>query len=154
MGRTLTIYFRSLILQSPCDRMSDCIFCKIVNREVPNYTIYEDADVLAFLDINPHARGHAVVIPKSHIESVLDMSDTDLAQVIRGVTQVVTRIEKALQPDGYNIGWNDRKAAGQAVPHFHVHILPRWQGDGGGSMHSIIKNPDGQSVEEVAKLFA
>jgi|SRR3989344_3800049 len=133
--------------------MSDCIFCKIVNREVPNYTVHEDADVLAFLDIHPHAHGHTVVIPKSHVESVTDMSDTDLAQVMRGVTQAVTRIEHCLHPDGYNIGWNDRRAAGQAVPHFHVHILPRWLGDGGGSMHSIINNSGEQPVAETAKLF-
>lgn len=134
--------------------MPDCIFCKIVAREIPHYPVYEDADVLAFLDIQPHAKGHTVVIPKSHVESVIDISDSDLAQVMRGVTQAVARLETALKPDGYNIGWNDRPAAGQAVPHLHVHILPRWHGDGGGSMHSIVKNSGDQPVAEVAKLLA
>lgn len=134
--------------------MSTCIFCKIVAREVPNYTIYEDADVLAFLDIHPHAKGHTVVIPKSHFESVMDICDNGLVQVMRGVTQAVTRLEAVLKPDGYNIGWNDRPAGGQVVPHLHLHILPRWHGDGGGSMHSIVKNSGNQPVEELAKLFA
>ena len=133
--------------------MNDCIFCKIITGEIPNHTVYEDVDALAFLDIHPHAKGHTVVVPKSHVESVIDMSDTDLAQVMRGVTQAVVRIEAVLHPDGYNIGWNDRSAGGQIVPHLHVHILPRWSGDGGGSMHSIIKNPGEMSVDEVAKLF-
>lgn len=134
--------------------MSDCIFCKIVAHEVPNYTVYEDDMVLAFLDIHPHAKGHTVVIPKAHTERTIDVSLADMEAVSRGISHAVARIKKVLQPDGFNIGWNDGEAAGQVVPHLHVHILPRWTGDGGGSMHAIIKKPGVHSAADIAKFFA
>ena len=133
--------------------MEQCIFCKIVKKEIKNYTVYEDDYVLAFFDINPHARGHTVVIPKEHVETVLELSEEDLGMIMRGARRAVQRIESVLRPDGYNIGWNDRPAGGQVVPHLHVHIMPRWRGDGGGSMHSVVNFPGPCSVADTAKLF-
>lgn len=132
---------------------SDCIFCKILAKEVPNYTVYEDEQTLAFLDIFPHVKGHAVVIPKAHRETLLELSDNELQRLWFGVKKTMERIEAVLHPDGYNAGWNQNSAAGQVVPHLHVHIMPRWKGDGGGSMHSIIKNPGEMKASEVAELF-
>ncbi len=131
----------------------DCIFCKIINKEIPNYTVYEDENTLAFLDIHPHAKGHTVVVPKKHAEKVSDLEDDQIAGLFQAVKKTMARIESALSPDGYNVGWNDRPAAGQVVPHLHVHIMPRWQGDGGGSMHSIVKAPGNTPVAEIAALF-
>ena len=133
--------------------MSECILCKIKNLEIPNYTVYEDDYVLAFLDINPHAKGHTVVIPKKHIENLKDVCKEDWSNVLEGVRQATKRIEEVLKPDGINIGINDREVAGQVVPHIHFHIFPRFDGDGGGSIHSIINNKGEVEVEEVAKLF-
>ncbi len=133
--------------------MVDCVFCKIVTGEIPSYKVYEDEGVFAFLDIKPHAKGHTVLIPKKHGVSAFDFEDDVLREVIVGVKRVLERVKEVLQPDGFNVGWNDGTAAGQVVPHLHVHVMPRWNGDGGGSMHSIIKNPGEMSVDEIAKLF-
>lgn len=132
---------------------NDCIFCKIVKGEVPNYTVYEDDKTLAFLDIAPRSPGHTVVIPKEHAQRLSDLRDESARNLLSAVKKAVVKIEAVLKPDGYNIGWNDGRAAGQVVPHLHIHILPRWQSDGGGNMHSIINNPGDMSVEELAKLF-
>ena len=133
--------------------MENCIFCKIIKGEIPNYTVYEDDKTLAFLDIAPRSPGHTVVIPKSHVERVSDLADDSVSALFSAVKKTVVKIETALKPDGFNIGWNDGAAAGQVVPHLHIHILPRWTGDGGGNMHSIVNNAGKESVEDVAKLF-
>lgn len=133
--------------------MEECIFCKIVRGEVPNHTVYEDDNVLAFLDIFPHAKGHTVLIPKEHFERVGDLEKNMLGMLLPAVQTVTKRIDEVLNPEGYNIGWNDGASAGQVVPHLHIHIMPRWPGDGGGSMHSIINNSGQESVEEISKLF-
>ncbi|MBU2542617.1 HIT family protein [Patescibacteria group bacterium] len=133
--------------------MDTCIFCKIIKGEIPNYTVYEDEKVLAFLDIHPHAKGHTVVVPKVHAENYFDINEDLLEHLSLGVKRAMEKIDKVLNPDGYNVGWNQGEVAGQVVPHLHIHIMPRWEGDGGGSMHSVISNDGGISVEEVNKLF-
>ena len=131
----------------------DCIFCKIINKQIPNHTVYEDDNVLAFLDIFPHAKGHTVVIPKMHRENFVALSKEEMSSLILGVRKAMDRIQTVLQPDGFNVGWNENLAGGQAVPHLHVHIFPRYEGDGGGSVHSIIKNPGDISVKDLADKF-
>jgi histidine triad (HIT) family protein len=132
----------------------DCIFCKIVAGEIPCHKVYEDENVLAFLDIHPHAKGHTVVIPKKHVANIFEFSDSDRAVFSAGLSNTARRVNDVLKPDGMNIGINDRPAAGQVVPHVHWHIFPRHEGDGGGSVHSIIKSADAGDVVEIAKLFA
>jgi len=133
--------------------MEDCIFCKITKGEIPNHTVYEDQKVLAFLDIHPHAKGHTVVIPKVHAETYFDLNEDLLEHLSLGIKRTMEKIDKVLNPDGYNVGWNHGTVAGQVVPHLHVHIMPRWEGDGSGSMHTIINNAGDKSVEEIAELF-
>ena len=133
--------------------MDDCIFCRISRKEIPSYMVYEDTDVFAFLDIKPHAKGHTVVIPKIHAVRIFDLKDQQVQKLMLSVTKTMKRIQDVLDPDGYNVGWNQNTAGGQVVPHLHIHIFPRYTNDGGGSMHSIIKNPGKVAVEEVAKLF-
>lgn len=133
--------------------MPNCIFCKIIKGEVPNDTVYEDETVLAFLDIFPHTKGHTVVVPKHHIETYFDLSNDEMNKLSAGIKKAMEKIHTLLKPDGFNVGWNQSPAGGQVVPHLHIHIMPRYEGDGGGSMHSIIKNPGDLSVGEVAKLF-
>lgn len=130
-----------------------CLFCRIVVGEIPNYTVYQDDFVLAFLDIRPCSKGHTVVLPKKHFASVLEMSDEEWCGLMRGVKKAAERLQEVLRPDGMNIGINEKPAAGQAVPHVHWHILPRWENDGGGSMHSIIRRSEGGDVATVAALF-
>ena len=133
--------------------MADCIFCKIWTGEILSYKVYEDLKVLAFLDVKPHSKGHTVVIPKVHGMTVFDYSDKQLQELMVAVRKTMDRLQKALAPDGFNVGWNHNTAGGQVVPHLHIHIMPRYLNDGGGSMHSIVKNPGSMSVEEVGKLF-
>lgn len=131
----------------------DCIFCKILKGEIPNYTVNEDENVLAFLDIYPHAKGHTIVIPKVHAETIFDLNEELLSSFYVAVKRTMEKLQDRLQPDGFNVGWNQNEVAGQVVPHLHMHIIPRYEGDGGGSIHSIIKNPGTVSVEELSKLF-
>lgn len=131
----------------------DCIFCKIIAGEVPCHKVYEDENVLAFLDVFPHAKGHTVVVPKKHVSSIFDFAPDDRANFSAGLSAAARRVNEVIKPDGVNIGVNDRSAAGQVVPHVHWHIFPRFENDGGGSVHSIIKTTEKIDVSEVAKLF-
>jgi histidine triad (HIT) family protein len=133
--------------------MADCIFCKIASGEIPAHKVYEDESCFAFLDIKPHAKGHTVVIPKKHGTVLSDFNDKDIQYLILGVKKSMDKIKKVLSSDGFNVGWNQGSVAGQIVPHLHIHIMPRYINDGGGSMHSIINNPGKESVDEVAKKF-
>ena len=133
--------------------MSDCVFCKIVSGEIPNYTVYEDDYTLAFLDITPRAKGHTLVIPKRHSLNLLDLDEDSVSKLLPAVKKVQEKIDIVLKPDGYNIGWNHGEAGGQVVPHLHIHIMPRFSGDGGSNMHAIVNNPGSESVEEIFKLF-
>lgn len=132
----------------------DCLFCKIVAGEIPNYTVYQDEHVLAFLDIHPCAKGHTVVIPKKHFNSLVELSDAEWVYAMHALRKAMQLVQAKLNPEGINIAINDRPAAGQAVPHVHWHILPRWSGDGGGSAHSIVRSKEAGDVKDVAALFA
>ncbi len=133
--------------------MENCIFCKIVAGDIPCHKIYENKDSLAFLDIKPHAKGHTVVIPKKHAVTLFDLDDNAAQELILDIKKVMEKLRDVLYPDGFNVGWNQNTAAGQVVPHLHIHIFPRYNADGGGSMHTILKNPGNLSVEQVAALF-
>ncbi|MFA6460868.1 MAG: HIT family protein [Candidatus Woesearchaeota archaeon] len=133
--------------------MDNCVFCKIAKKEIPSHIVYEDEHCFAFLDIQPHAKGHTVVIPKKHGTLIFDFTDKDFEQLMHGVKKVVEKLNKKLNPDGFNVGWNSGSIAGQIVPHLHIHVFPRYASDNGGSMHSIVKNPGDMKVDEVAKLL-
>lgn len=134
--------------------MHDCIFCKIIQGEIPNHTVYESNHVLAFLDINPHAKGHAVLVPKVHAETLFDLNEELQKEFFPAIRAVMERIDRVLHPDGYNVGWNHGEAGGQVVPHLHIHILPRWEEDGGGNIHAIVNAPGNLRVADIARLFA
>lgn len=107
----------------------DCIFCKIVRGDIPAHIVYEDDATLAFLDISPAARGHALVIPREHTPDLFGAPDETLSAVTQAVQQVGRRLQQVLQPDGLNVIQNNGSAAGQSVFHYHVHLIPRWEGD-------------------------
>ncbi len=108
----------------------DCIFCKIVAGEIPTTRIYEDEETLAFMDINPGNPGHALVITKKHVRNLFDMELEDGAAVMRTVVKVAQGIRDALAPDGLTLVQANEAAGFQVVMHFHMHVLPRWEGDG------------------------
>jgi histidine triad (HIT) family protein len=107
----------------------DCLFCKIVAGEIPAQVIAEDDDVLAFMDIAPATRGHALVIPKRHAADVFEIEPEQLAAVAKAAQRVALRIRDRLAPDGVNLINSNRPAAWQTVFHFHVHVIPRYVGD-------------------------
>lgn len=111
--------------------MNDCIFCKIVSGEIPSYKVYETNDTLAILDINPVAKGHVLVIPKGTSSSnIFDISASEWSAMMETVRVVSIALEKALDADGVNLIMNNREHAGQIIFHPHVHLIPRFKGDG------------------------
>lgn len=110
--------------------MSDCIFCKIVAKEIPATVLFEDDDVLVFMDIGPIIKGHALVIPKKHYDPVTKTPEEMVARLHVVARNVAQAQLDGLGADGVNIMQNNGKAAGQEVPHIHVHVIPRFDGDG------------------------
>lgn len=108
----------------------DCIFCKIVAGDIPAYKVYEDDDVLAFLDIAPVHPGHTLVIPKKHYENLLDLPETEAAKLVSAIKKITPAVLAGVGANSFNLGLNSGIEAGQAVPHFHWHIMPRYEGDG------------------------
>ena len=115
----------------------DCIFCRIVDGDIPARSVYEDDDVLAFLDANPLSAGHTLVIPKAHHQALRDLPAALSTAVFETVHDLVGDVEDAVDADAHTVAVNDGPAAGQEVPHTHVHIVPRFEGDGGGPIHAI-----------------
>lgn len=110
--------------------MNNCIFCKIISGEIPCEKIYEDENTLAFLDIKPINKGHALVIHKEHHENIFEMPDECLCQIAPTIKKIAAAVKGGTQADGINIGMNNGVAAGQAVSHAHFHIIPRFANDG------------------------
>lgn len=108
----------------------NCLFCKIVAGEIPSYKIYEDENFLAFLDINPVAQGHTLVIPKKHSPNLLEMEDFLIKDLFVLVKKLAKHIKEKTKADGINILVNTEKEAGQIIFHTHIHIIPRFAGDG------------------------
>ncbi len=107
----------------------DCIFCRIVGGEIPCFKLYEDALTLAFMDINPAGEGHALVIPKAHAADVHQVSEEAITATVLGARRVAGAIRRALDPPGLNLLQCNGPAAAQSVMHFHMHVLPRAEGD-------------------------
>ncbi len=127
----------------------DCLFCKIANKEIPAQIIYESADATAVLDVNPRAPGHTMVLPKVHAKNILELSGEKIEGVFKAVKEVTNLLDKKLKPDGFTIGINHGKVSGQTVEHLHIHVIPRWNGDGGRSIHSVVDNSPKESLEEI-----
>ena len=108
---------------------ADCLFCKIIAGEIPCFKLFENSETLAFMDINPANEGHALVIPKEHASDVYTVSDTAIAATVRTAKKVAAAIDKTLNPDGLNLLQCNGPAAAQSVFHFHMHLLPRREGD-------------------------
>ena len=130
----------------------DCIFCSIVAGDIPARTVYEDDDVLAFLDANPLAPGHTLVIPKDHHETLQDVPDEQAEQLLTTIYRLTPIVEDAVDADASTIGFNNGAAAGQEVPHVHGHIIPRFEGDGGGPIHGVAGDRPDMSDEELDDL--
>jgi len=110
--------------------MEDCVFCKIIDGQIPAHKVYEDDKTVAFLDIAPVNKGHMLVIPKKHSKNILEDDLEDLKACIATVQKIAHAVLKATNADGFNLGVNTNRAAGQAVFHTHFHVIPRFEDDG------------------------
>jgi histidine triad (HIT) family protein len=126
-----------------------CLFCRIAAGSVPAQLVYEDAAAIAFLDVHPAARGHALVVPRAHAETLLDLDAAAVGDLFRAVKEVQRKVQAALRPFGFNVGWNHGRAAGQVVPHLHVHVLPRYA-DGGRGIQLLGQRGDPGELPAVA----
>lgn len=110
--------------------MNPCLFCKIIAGEIPSEKIYEDEHFLAFLDLHPVNAGHTLIVPKEHADNLYTTPDETLTHLAPLVKKLSIAIKKTLRADGINIAMNNDPAAGQIIFHSHVHIIPRFEGDG------------------------
>ncbi|MFD1646704.1 HIT family protein [Haloarchaeobius litoreus] len=129
--------------------MEDCIFCQIVAGDIPSRTVYEDEHAFAFLDVNPLAPGHTLVIPKSHHETLGELPDEGSAALAAAVHEVAPAVEAAMDADATTVACNNGEAAGQEVPHVHYHVVPRYEGDGYGPIHALFDGPTDVSDDEL-----
>ncbi len=126
----------------------DCIFCEIVAGNIPASTVYEDDHVLAFMDIAPANPGHTLVIPKQHYRNIFDMPMEVGSKIMQTAIPIANAIRTALNPDGLNLFQSSEAAGFQTVFHFHLHLIPRWEGD---SLRLPWRPSDG-NMEEIGKV--
>jgi histidine triad (HIT) family protein len=129
--------------------MTDCVFCKIVARQIPATVVHEDEHTLAFMDIGQVNPGHVLVAAKAHVENVYGLEDAQAGAVFRAVARVARGIRAAFAPAGLSIYQANGKPAGQTVFHFHVHLVPRHEGDG-MELTWPVKNPPRETLEQAA----
>jgi histidine triad (HIT) family protein len=116
----------------------DCVFCKIRDGEIPSMRVYEDDRTLAFMDINPLNSGHCLVITKTHAPTLWESDPADLQAAIAAAQKVAVALKDAVKPDGLNMLQANGGAAFQSVPHYHLHLIPRWHNDGKGFDWSLV----------------
>jgi histidine triad (HIT) family protein len=140
---------RSRILNSSSVPVEDCVFCRIVSGKAPSRKVYEDADHVAFLDIQPFSRGHTLVCPKKHGETIWDMDEAEIAGLFRAAFRVSKAVVGAVGADGFRFVQNNGEAANQAVPHVHVHVIPVMMEDRG--RYGGRKSFDADEMESTAR---
>ncbi|MFC4403179.1 HIT family protein [Gracilibacillus xinjiangensis] len=129
----------------------ECIFCKIIEGEIPSAKVYEDNDVYAFLDISQVTKGHTLIVPKTHTKDIYETNEEIAAKLFSRVPKVANAIKKAFQPNGINILNNNEAAAGQSVFHLHIHLIPRYgKEDGFGA--KWVTNESAYSANELADI--
>jgi histidine triad (HIT) family protein len=130
----------------------DCIFCQIVAGEIPSHTVYEDDQVFAFLDANPLAPGHTLVIPRDHHERLNDLPDDTADALYAAIHDLVPAAEAAVDAPASNVGFNNGEESGQEVPHVHGHVVPRFADDGGSPIHAVGGSAPDLDDEELAVI--
>ena len=111
--------------------MTDCIFCKIINGDIPSVKVYEDEHVFAFMDIAPLTKGHTLLIPKQHVADLLDMPEDVARNLYASAPKIANALKAAFNPQGMNTVNNNGAFAGQTVFHYHLHLIPRYDENDG-----------------------
>ena len=128
---------------------SDCVFCKIVARQIPATVVHEDSDTLAFMDLGQVNPGHVLVAAKAHVENIYGLDDAQASALLRAAARVARAIRDAFSPKGLSVYQANGKPAAQTVFHFHIHLLPRHENDG-MQLTWPVKNPPREKLEEYA----
>jgi len=130
-----------------------CPFCKIAKRKLRAVVVYEDNDILAIMDLYPATPGHVLVLPKQHIENIYSLPADLAARIMVTATELAKAIKQQLSPDGLNLIQSNELAAGQTIPHFHLHIVPRYKGDSVALQfgHGTIPG-DARELERIASI--
>lgn len=131
-------------------KRDDCIFCRIANGEIPSKTLYEDEDFRVILDLGPATKGHALILPKEHAANLYDLPEETAAAAMRLAKRMAAVLRDKLHCDGLNLVQNNGEAAGQTVPHFHLHLIPRYQNDG-QNINWVPSRPEPEELEVVRK---
>lgn len=134
--------------------MTDCVFCKLRDGQIPSMKIFEDDMTIAFMDINPINSGHCLIITKVHAANLYEADVTDLQAAMATAQRVATAIRDGLKPDGLNMLQANGPAAFQSVPHFHLHLIPRWNNDGKGFDWKLVPGNREQIVKVGERLRA
>jgi len=128
----------------------NCIFCKLANGIIPTNSIYEDEDFNVILDAGPATKGHALIIPKEHYKNIYELPEETAGEVFKLAKKLAIKMTDKLGADGFNIVQNNNEVAGQSVFHFHMHLIPRYEGDG---QHILWKptDPDAEVLKSIAE---
>lgn len=129
--------------------MDDCIFCKIVKGDIPANKVWENNDLLCFLDIDPISKGHCLILPKEHFEKLQDTPDSISSWILPKIKETMTLLKEKLGADSFNIVQNNGKLAGQEVPHLHFHLIPIYKEDDAHVVCGKSTNPDAKNFEEI-----
>ncbi len=129
-------------------KKDDCIFCKLANGDIPTNSIYEDERFNVILDLGPATKGHALILPKDHADNLFELPDDTAAEAMKLAKKLGSKLVEKLGAQGLNLVQNNGEVAGQTVKHFHLHLIPRYDGDG----QSILWKPTSPSSEELASI--
>lgn len=135
-------------------KKDDCIFCKLACGDIPTNTIYEDDMFRVILDASPATKGHALVLPKEHFDNLYEFDDTYAAALMPTAKKVVTAMTEELNCGGFNLVQNNGTLAGQTVFHYHLHLIPRYEGDTAGLTFNSGEGDDTFNKAFVAKMEA
>lgn len=131
-------------------KKEDCIFCKIAAGEIPSGTLYEDEQFRVILDLGPATKGHALILPKEHAANLYELPDETAAEAMKLAKKMALLLKSKLHCDGLNLVQNNGEVAGQTVSHFHLHLIPRYKGDG-QKINWVPSEPSQEELEAVRK---
>ena len=132
--------------------MAECVFCKIRDGQLPSMKVYEDERTLCIMDINPLNSGHCLVLTRAHAATIFEADVADLAAAMATAKRVALALQRAVKPDGLNLLQANGAAAFQSVPHFHFHLIPRWNGDGKGFDWKLVAGQREQIIKVGERL--
>jgi histidine triad (HIT) family protein len=131
-------------------KKEDCIFCKLANGDIPTRTVYEDQEFRVILDMSPISRGHSLILPKEHMSDLYELSANSAQKIIPLAQKIAVHMRDKLGCDGLNLLQNNGEAAGQTISHFHLHMIPRYAGNG-NALHFQPQEATPQELDDILR---